>query len=341
MINRYFPTLLVIALGTTACSQQISNTTPSDAVNVYPTATVGVSMSATTTNDFFQDMYNAFKTTAEQQSSLTLLLDEADNDQERQYKQLDDMIAKGAKALVVNMVDVSQGTEFVQKYCNKNIPVVYINRNPGEKNIADCQNAYFVDGDANQAGVIQGLKILESWQKNPDWDKNKDGIIQYAILEGIPNHSGTMARTKWSIGTMQNYPTLQVPVHKIFQDYALFNKQRASDMVESWINDPNFTNVEVLLANNDNMAIGAIETLKQHNIKLPVFGIDAGEKAQELVKSGDMQATVFNDYDNQAKVALRMAANLATEKPVMEGIDYRLEYDTVLIPYQDIDVKNN
>ena len=150
-----------------------------------------------------------------------------------------------------------------------------------------------------------------------------------------------MARTKWSIGTMQNYPNLQVPVHKIFQDYALFNKQRASDMVESWINDPNFTNVEVLLANNDNMAIGAIETLKQHNIKLPVFGIDAGEKAQELVKSGDMQATVFNDYDNQAKVALRMAANLATEKPVMEGIDYRLEYDTVLIPYQDIDVKNN
>lgn len=341
MINRYFLTMLIITFGGTACSQEMSPTPSSGAPDVYPTATVGVSMSATNTNAFFQDMYNSFKSAGEEQASITLLLDEANNNQNRQYQQLDDMIAKGAKALVVNMVDVSQGEKFVKKYCDKNIPVVYINRSPGEKNMAQCHTAYFVDGDANQAGVIQGLTVLESWQKNPAWDKNNDGKIQYAMLEGLPGHAGAMARTKWSVGTMQNYPTLGVPVQKVFQDYAMFNKEKASELIESWIADPNFANVEVLLANNDNMAIGAIETLKQHNIELPVFGIDAGEQGKELVKSGDMEATVFNDYDNQARVALRMAANLAAEKPVMEGIDYRLEYSTVNVPYQEIDVKNN
>lgn len=334
MIQRPAITAIITAMMCVSCSN-LTQTTPKDDPATYPTATVGVSMSGIATNAFFKDMYNSFKADGGTHRSLTMLLDEANNDQNVQNKQLDDMVAKGAKALVVNMVDIKTAPEFVKKYCDKNIPVVYINRNPGDKLLASCKTAYFVDGDANQAGVIQGLKVLENWKKHPEWDKNKDGIIQYAMLQGIPNHAGAMARTKWSVGTMQNYPSLGVPVQKVFQDYAMFNQDKANELMEAWIAKPEFANVEVILANNDNMAIGAIDALKKHNIKLPVFGIDAGEAGKNLVKSGDMVATVFNDYDNQAKVALRMAANLADQKPVTDGVDYRMEYKVVNVPYQD------
>lgn len=327
--------LMLLASMTTACRQETSDTQSS----AYPSTTVAVSMSATETNAFFKDMYNSFQKAGQEQSGFTLLLDQANNDQALQYRQLDEMIAKGAKALVVNIVDVSKGKEFVQKYCEKGIPVVYINRNPGDKYLAACHNAYFVDGDASLAGVIQGLQVLTHWKKNAAWDKNNDGVIAYALLEGIPNHAGAMARTKWSVGTMQNYPALGLPVKKIFQEHALFRKDKAAEIVGQWISQPEFAQVEVLLANNDNMAIGAIETLKSNNITLPVFGIDGGQAGRDLVKSGDMVATVFNDYDNQARTALRMAANLAANQPLMNGIDYRMEYKVVNIPYQDIEAK--
>lgn len=337
MINFYKTLPLFVVLLCTACANQKSNE-QSETI-AYPTAKVGMSMSAIATNAFFNDMYESAKGVMQQQPSLTLLLEQADNDQNKQYQQLDDMLQQGAKALVVNLADVSQGQAFVEKYCKKGVPVVYLNRNPGDKYLASCDTAYFVDGDANQAGVLQGLQVLEKWKANPDWDKNKDGAISYALLEGIPNHAGTMARTKWSISTMQNYPSLGIPVRQVFSDTAMFQQDKASEVVENWISQPNFGDVEVILANNDNMAIGAIDTLKKHNIKLPVFGIDGGKVGLELVKSGDMSSTVFNDYDNQVKTALRMAANLATNQPVMNGINYRMEYKIVNVPYQNITLK--
>ena len=78
-------------------------------------------------------MYESAKGVMQQQPSLTLLLEQADNDQNKQYQQLDDMLQQGAKALVVNLADVSQGQAFVEKYCKKGVPVVYLNRNPGDK----------------------------------------------------------------------------------------------------------------------------------------------------------------------------------------------------------------
>lgn len=329
-MNQYcLPLGLAITL-CAACSQS-----EEQANTAYPASTVGVSMSATETNAFFKDMYQSFEQAGKEQPALKLLLQQANNDQNLQHQQLDDMIAQGAKALVVNLVDVSAGQEFVNKYCAKGIPVVYINRNPGDKNLADCHNSYFVDGDAALAGVIQGLQVLKHWKTNPQWDKNQDGVIAYALLEGIPNHAGAMARTKWSVGTMQNYPALGLPVQKIFQETALFRRDKAAEVVENWIQSPEFNQIEILLANNDNMAIGAIDALKKHNISLPVFGIDGGAIGKDMVRAGEMVATVFNDYDNQARTALRLAANLAAGEEAMKGIDYRMEYKVINVPYQD------
>ncbi|MDO5650722.1 MAG: galactose ABC transporter substrate-binding protein [Moraxella sp.] len=325
-----------VGLALTACDTIMPKGEPKSDNAAYPTAHVGVSVSSIATNPFFQAMNQSFKDVGTEQPSLTLELTSADNDEALQLQQLDDMVKKGAKALVVNLVSVKTGAEVTDKYCKQNIPVVYFNRSPGDKNLAGCQTAYFVDGDAAQAGVLQGLKVLSLWKENPNWDKNKDGKIQFAILQGIPGHAGSEARTKWVIGTMQNYPNLGQPVESLFQDHAMFQRQKAQEIVQTWIADPNFQNVEVILANNDTMALGIIDALKAASIKLPVFGIDGSAEALKAVQSGDMQATVLNDANNQARTALRLAANLAAGVEPLSGIPYKMEYRVINVPYQEI-----
>lgn len=322
--------LLTSAVLLGACSNSMDQVQMSD----YPQSTVGLTIS-NTQNTFFKAFYDAYETEVAAQSSVTAFLDNANNDQEAQNQQIETMISKGAKALVVNLVDVNQGEVVIQRYCDK-VSLVFFNRSPGDKALAKCQNAYFVDGDATQAGILQGLKVLDLWKKNPSWDKNQDGKIQFAMLEGLVGHAGAQARTKWSMSTMENYPTLGVPTELVFHEHAMFNKDVAKGVVGQWILNPEFARVEVVLANNDAMALGAAEALSEKQINVPLFGIDATSEALEAVKSGRMTATVLNDAKNQAKVALRLASNLAAETDPLNGMDYRMEHRIIQVPYQEV-----
>lgn len=322
--------MLALTLG--ACKQAPSSV--DKPVSPYPTANVGVTIT-NTVNPFFKSAFDTYQAEASANSALTLTLENANNDQAVQYAQYDAMIAKGAKALVINLANPAEGEAVVQKYCGK-VGLVFFNRNPGDKALASCEKAYFVDGDAIQGGVLQGLKVLELWKNNPTWDKNGDGKIQFATIKGIPGHAGGKARSKWAIGTMENYPSLGVPVEELFTEFASFDKEKSRILVTGWISDPNFANVEVILANNDTMAVGASEALKAAGLRVPIFGIDATPEAINAIKAGDMTATVLNDAVEQAKVSLRLAANLASDAPPLDGIAHKLEYKTIKIPYQEV-----
>lgn len=324
-----------------ATSAKSSQTTVSSTqAKEYPEAKVGVSISSIATNPFFQNMHRVYGEIDKEQEPLTVFLASADNSQETQNKQLENMVTQGAKALVVNLADVKQGAEVVQYWCAKNIPVVYFNRSPGAKNLASCPTAYFVDGDVTQAGVFQGIQILQAWQKNEMWDKNKDGMIQYAMLMGLPEHEGSMQRTKWSVKTLETYPQMGRKTEKIFEDFGMFQTVKAEELVSSWMKLPEFAKVEVILANNDTMALGALNALQKENMKLPIFGIDGSRAALESVVAGGLAGTVFNDFNGQAQASLRMAANLAAGKDVMEGLNAHLERKTVIIPALDINKDN-
>lgn len=308
--------------------------TPDETMDTYPTATVGITVS-NTTNPFFRSAYEAYEAESKAHAGLTVIMNVANDNQAVQFAQYDEMIAKGAKALVINLADVTQGGEVIKRYCNK-VGLVFFNRNPGDKALASCPSAYFVDGDATQAGVLQGLKVLELWKQNPSWDKNRDGIIQYAMLEGIPGHAGAMARTKWAVGTLEHYPNLGVPVESVLQDYAMFNKSRATELVNGWLQHPDFGRVELILANNDSMALGASVALKPKGVKLPIFGIDATTEGLRAVQAGDITATVLNDAVAQAQTSLRLAANLASGIQPETGINYRMQYKVIQVPYQEV-----
>lgn len=271
--------------------------------------------------------------------SVELLMNDSQNDQSKQNDQIDVLIAKGVKALAVNLVDPAAAPGVIDKVRGDNLPVVFFNKEPAKEVLASYDNAYYVGTDSKESGIIQGQLIAKHWAKHPEWDLNKDGVIQFALLKGEPGHPDAEARTKYVIETLNQTDGLKT--EEIYMDTAMWDAAQAKDKMDAWLTGPNGAKIEVIIANNDAMAMGAIEALKEQNKSgIPVFGVDALPEALALIKAGTMAGTVLNDANNQAKATFELARNLANGKPATEGTDWKLVDKVVRVPYAGIDADN-
>lgn len=321
-----------IMLALVACS---SNYEMANVDAPYPKAEVGVTVGEVAISPFLQGLHKSYEQLGKDTSNVTVTLNKVDDaNTDTQIAQLDEFKNKGVKAFIINLASTPAGQSIIDRYCDSHI-LIFVNRNPGAKAIASCENAYVVAGDYAQSGILQGLQIVEYWKKHPEWDRNKDGRMQVALLKGLPNHAGAAARAKWATATMESYPSLGVDIDVVFEDFADFKRDVAKDVMGKWLKNPAFNQVEVVLANSDAMALGVIEVFKEHNMKLPLFGIDGSDEANASVKAGDMTATIFHDHITLAKVSTRLAANLLNEKKPTDNIPYQMRNRVILVPYQD------
>ena len=286
-------------------------------------------------DNFMASVRRAIEAEADKAGSVDLLMNDSQNDQSKQNDQVDVMLAKGVDALAINLVDPAAAPVIIQKAKMDNVPIVFYNKEPAPEAMASYEHAYYVGTDSKESGIIQGELIAEHWVKNPDWDLNKDGVIQFVLLKGEPGHPDAEARTSYVISTLNDkgYKTEQLHL-----DTAMWDTAMAKDKVDAWISGPNADKIEVVIANNDAMAMGAIESLKAADKSaLPVFGVDALTEALALIKGGQMQGTVLNDANNQAKAAFELANNLARGKAAGEGTSWKIDNKIVRVPYVGVD----
>ncbi|OON37045.1 methyl-galactoside ABC transporter substrate-binding protein [Izhakiella australiensis] len=275
---------------------------------------------------------------AKDTGGVALLMNDSQNDQSKQNDQIDVLIAKGVKALAINLVDPAAAGVVISKAKSADIPVVFFNKEPNAKALASYDKAYYVGTDSKESGVIQGQLIEKHWKATPAWDLNKDGVIQFVLLKGEPGHPDAEARTKYVIETLNKDG---IKTKQLAMDTAMWDTAQAKDKTDAWLSGPNANKIEVVISNNDAMAMGAIEALKAHNKKsIPVFGVDALPEALAQIKAGNMAGTVLNDAKNQAKATLLMAKNLADGKAATDGTDFKLENKIVRIPYVAVDKDN-
>ncbi len=167
---------------------------------------------------------------------------------------------------------------------------------------------------------------------------NKDGQIQFVLLKGEPGHPDAEARTTYVIKELNDKG---VKTQQLQLDTAMWDTAMAKDKMDAWLSGPNANKIEVVIANNDAMAMGAVEALKAHNkSSIPVFGVDALPEALALVKSGALAGTVLNDANNQAKATFDLAKNLAEGKGAADGTNWKIENKVVRIPYVGVDKEN-
>ncbi len=290
-------------------------------------------------DNFMSVLRKAIEKDAKESKGVQLLMNDSQNNQSTQNDQVDVLIAKGVKALAINLVDPAAAPAVIDKARNNNIPVVFFNKEPSRKDLDSYDKAYYVGTDSKESGIIQGELIAKHWKAHPEWDLNKDGVIQYVLLKGEPGHPDAEARTSYVIKTLEGQEKLKVQVLQM--DTAMWDTAQAKDKTDAWFSGPNANKIEVVIANNDAMAMGAVEALKAHNkASIPVFGVDALPEALAMVKSGAMSGTVLNDADNQAKATFDLAKNLAAGKPAAEGTKWKLENKVVRIPYVGVDKDN-
>ncbi|HCT3282260.1 TPA: galactose/glucose ABC transporter substrate-binding protein MglB [Morganella morganii] len=289
-------------------------------------------------DNFMSIVRKALEKDAKNSPEITLLMNDSQNDQSKQNDQIDVLLAKGVKVLAINLVDPAAAPVVIDKAKSNDIPVVFFNKEPSRKALDSYDKAYFVGTDSKESGVIQGELIAKHWAANPAWDLNKDGKIQYVLIKGEPGHPDAEARTTYSVKTLNEKG---IPTEQLQLDTAMWDTAQAKDKMDAWLSGPNADKIEVVIANNDAMAMGAVEALKAHNkTNIPVFGVDALPEALSMVKSGAMAGTVLNDAENQAKATMAITKNLAEGKPAAEGTNYKIENNVIRVPYVGVDKEN-
>lgn len=270
---------------------------------------------------------------------LELNLADSQNNQSTQNDQVDVFISKNMDAYAINLVDPAAAQTVLDKVKAAGKPIVFFNKEPDAKVLASYDKAYYVGTDSKESGVIQGSLIADEWKANPAWDLNKDGKISYVLLKGEPGHPDAEARTEWVTKTLNEKGIPTIELHK---DTAMWDTAQAKDKMDAWISGPNKDKIEVVIANNDGMAFGAIESLKAAGkSKIPVFGIDALPEALTKIESGELAGTVLNDAKNQAKATLDLAKNLAAGKGATDGTEWKLDdKKAVRVPYVGVNKAN-
>ena len=270
-------------------------------------------------------------------NTVDLQMNDSQNSQTTQNDQIDVMLSKGVDSLAINLVDPASGATVLEKIRAEGVPVVFYNKKPAQSVIDSYDKAYYVGIDPNAQGIAQGELIAKLWQDNPNLDLNKDGVIQYVILKGEPGHPDAEARTVYSIKALKD---LGIEVQELYLDTAMWDTAMAKDKMDAWLSGPNGDKIEVVIANNDAMALGAIESIKAFRRSLPVFGVDALPEALVKIESGEMAGTVLNDAKGQGKATFNIAINLAAKKPATDGTDLVLDNKVLLVPSIGIDKSN-
>ena len=268
------------------------------------------------------------------------------NKQTIQTDQVDAYITEEVDALIVNPVDRTASEPLMSKAKEADIPIIFVNREP----YADVMNAYdriwYVGAKAEESGTQSGELIAEYFKAHPEADKNHDGKIQYIMLRGEQGHQDAVLRTDYSIKAMKD---AGFEIVELGSDTANWSKVQATDKMTAFISEHGVDNIEAVLANNDDMALGAIEALNAQGYNtgdparyIPVVGVDATAPALEAMKNGAMLGTVLNDADNQGIASIKIAVVAAAGGEVNEEtIGYKItDGKYIWIPYRKVTTEN-
>lgn len=284
---------------------------------------------------------------------------DANGNQTTQTEQVQTALAKGSSLLIVNVVDTGSN-DAAQNIINlakaQNVPVIFFNRSVDQSVIESYDKCVFVGTDYEQAGHMQGQMIGEYLVNNYDkLDLNGDGKISYVMFKGQEGNMEAIARTKYGVEdadavlkkagkpALEFYDSANKNKYLVDQD-GLWSSAAATNYMSTALaqyTESNKNMIELVIANNDEMALGAVSALqtagynKDGKTVIPVFGVDATDAAKSAIKSGSMVGTIKQDAQGMASAITTIMSNYLNEKTALEGIDTANVVGTwrVNIPY--------
>ena len=253
-----------------------------------------------------------------------------------QNESIEKVLKEGVDLILLNIVDRGAAQTVINRIKETNTPVILFNREPITPHPVQSYNkALYIGTDAEQAGRLQGKMLIDAWNASKKFiDKNNDNIMQYVMLEGESDNTEAIDRTKYSVLTIEN---------------AGIKTQQVALKICDWLEDLAYdamkslylrysTDIDVVIANDDTMAIGAIKALQEYGYNkgdksktIPVVGVDVTPEVKELIEKGYMLGSVFQPPRAYAEAMYTCGMNLVAKKSPIEGTKYKLDDTGVAI----------
>lgn len=258
--------------------------------------TIGVSLYAR--DQFISNLEQGILKAAET-AGVTVDSQEANNDTQKQQEQVRTFVAKGYDVLIVNLVDTSTAETIIAEAGDT--PIIFVNRRPDDSLLTVGKYAY-VGSQEWDAGKMQAEFLAKFFEGRTD-------PLRYVLFMGQLGLENTQQRTESVKTELEN---AGFTLEKVFEDTAKWDRATAMDMMQTFIGTG--ATYDVVICNNDEMALGCIEAMKAAKVDLtaiPVVGIDATDMACESINNNEMAASVFQDAAGQGVKCIEFAVMAA------------------------------
>jgi ABC-type sugar transport system substrate-binding protein len=264
---------------------------------------IGVSMDKFDDN-FLTVLRNAMAGYAKTQPGVTLQIEDAKDDVSKQLSQVQNFIANGVDAIIVNPVDTSATAAITRAAAEAGVPLVYVNRQPIDVDKLGPKAAFVASNEA-ESGTLEAKEIC----------KLLGGKGDILVMEGILSNQSAVQRTKDIHDVISNPDCSGIKI--VAEQTANYDRTQAQNLMTNWLSKG--MKFDAVVSNNDEMAIGALQAMKAAGVDTKqaiVGGIDATQDALASMKAGDLKVTVFQDAAGQGKGAVDAALALAAGKSV-------------------------
>lgn len=261
------------------------------------------------------------------------VVDARDN-QNTQNHQVERFVSLDYDVLLINVVDRFAASNMIETAVGANIPIVFFNRKPVDDDLNRADNIYYVGAGPKAAGIEQAKIIINAYNENPhSIDIDGDGVINYVLLEGEPSHQDSLVRTEWVIKTLQEN---NIPINKLSGAIGNWERAQGSALMEDFLNK--YSNIDLVISNNDDMGLGAIDAIERANniTGIKVVGIDGTKEALEAINEGKLLGTIESDKKEYAKAVVEIAMHSIGKSDLPDDVNTKLmenrTYDVGQIP---------
>lgn len=258
-----------------------------------------------------------------------------------QDEQLDKVLKEGVDLVLLHLIDNTNETTIqtvINKFKQTNTPVILFNREPTTMKPIKAykDKALYIGLDAKKDGIMQGEIIVDEWNNNrASIDKNNNDILEYVMLKGEYNNIVSIERSKYPILTIEQSG---IKTKELISVFARWEREAARNAMESILLRYNPNNIDVIITNDDSMALGAIQALQAQGFNtgnkektVAVVGVEGLVETQELIKKGMMLGTILQDPKEMAQALYTIGMNLVQGVYPLEDTPYEFDETQVSI----------
>ncbi|MFV0358991.1 sugar ABC transporter substrate-binding protein [Tropicimonas sp.] len=268
---------------------------------------IGVTM-ALFDDNFLTVLRNGMIDYAATLDGVTVQIEDAQNDVGKQLNQIQNFVALGVDAIVVNPVDTDATIAMSTAAADAGIPLVYVNRMPVNMDSLP-DNQAFVASDERESGTLETQEVCRLLK-----EKGKGDGAKAVILMGELSNQAARMRTQdvYDVVATDECSFIEI----VEEQTAMWMRTLGADLMTNWLSAG--VTFDAVISNNDEMAIGAVQAMKTSGLSMDdiiVGGVDATADALAAMQAGDLDVTVFQNAAGQGHGAIDTALKLARGEP--------------------------